>query len=256
MAWKSGNVFVRDIIIEVNGHSVEHCKHDDVIDLIQEDDPVEFLLQTTAEDMEFGPDMSRAKDVTLKRDGGPLGLVVVEHAVDGGAVRVVGKMPGTIAAKVHDVVVGDQIVAVNGKNVVYETQEVVTEAIRDAGDMVQLCLVPNPDPYIRDVEVSGSRGFVTVETVPLHGGTHEHRVVSLQSAPVGPNFWWDLHNTLVYRGDTIESVGDEDARFLDHDELLAKIESGASNVILVMRTDFSLLNEQGNGVGPHEESQA
>lgn len=119
MAWKSNNVFVRDIIVEVNGKSVEGLRHDDVISLIQDSDPVEFLLQTTAEDMEYGPDMTRVKDVTLVKTGASLGLVIVEHSVDGGAVRVVGKMPGTPAANNAAVVIGDQIVGVNGKSMVY-----------------------------------------------------------------------------------------------------------------------------------------
>jgi hypothetical protein len=115
---------------------------------------------------------------------------------------------------------------------------VITEAIREAGNRVELSLVPNPDPYVRDVEVPRTKGHIDFDTTTLHGGVFEHRVVELTTDEAGPDFWWDLNNTLIYRGDTIESIGNKDARFLSEKDLKARLETGSGTASLVMKTDF------------------
>lgn len=113
---------------------------------------------------------------------------------------------------------------------------------------MRLTLVPNPDPYVRDVELPSKPGHIDVETIALQGGVFEHRIVEIQDEKAGPDFWWDLNNTLVYRGDTIESVGNEDARFFTEKELRSHLESeGSEPVVLVMRTDFVNHAERENG---------
>jgi len=258
VAARSKNVFIQDVIVEVNGKPVKGLTHDNVIDLIQEEDPVEFLLQTNGDVVEVGPDLSHIKDVTLVKPtpGASLGLVVEDR----GSIRVVGKIPGTIGAADQNILIGDQIVAVNGIDLTGQPQAVLNAEIKKS-DTVNLKLAPNPDPYERVVEIPNEPNYLDVETIALEGGDFEHRLVDVRAEEdrAGPNSWWDTRRTLMYHGDTIECVGDDEARFFDEKKLHTMMQSTQKGepVVLVMRTDFTTINDaEINGGALHGHSSA
>jgi hypothetical protein len=101
-------------------------------------------------------------------------------------------------------------------------------------------LVPNADAYVREVQLSAELGHIEVRSSPEQGGVFAHQIAGIAKPEAGPHFWWDLNNTLVYRGDIIESVGNADARFLQPKELLKRIELGSDQTVsLVIRSDFA-----------------
>lgn len=143
----SNEVFVGDLILQVDGVSTIGKTHEEVIAMVRAaGDTVELVLESSELPV---PGADKRKVVTLKKTG-PLGMVVESMAGDQG-VRITNVVKGSPADLAPMLVIGDRVLEVNGVDVSTATHAQVINAIHTAPVDVTLVLLADNNPVTREV---------------------------------------------------------------------------------------------------------
>eukprot|EP00039_Didymoeca_costata_P019408 m.337424 g.337424 ORF g.337424 m.337424 type:complete len:607 (-) comp18129_c0_seq1:45-1865(-) len=143
----SGQVFVKDIIVAINGKEVKHfAGHDEMVAEITTKDCAVLELLSRMPDKDTAPVVNEVKDrrtVTISKSNGSFGLKVGEGS--NGHVRVFGVIPGGAAEKLGIVSLGDRILAVDGVQLKRASNRGFLNLMKGK-DKVELLLEPDSSP--------------------------------------------------------------------------------------------------------------
>ena len=154
VAEASGAIKPGDYIVSINGAPMLHATHDEAVEAIKAQQLVTLVLTNVAPHREDStviqpllpendvqkPEATGADNVSsivLSRVAGSFGLKVTTHEIGKGA-KISGVTPGGAADLSGKIVVGNSVLRVNSKNVIFSSHDEVVEAIRSSGDVLTL----------------------------------------------------------------------------------------------------------------------
>lgn len=141
-AAQSGQIFIGDIIVEINGRPMLDAQHQDVVAALVERDSVALVLQAGDAVFPAVPAVQR-KRVRLQRLSTGLGLKIMAEEK---YAKVIELIPNGAAAQEGSIAVGDHIIEVNGVKMADIPKEEMVEAIACRGQTEVIFIVETPAP--------------------------------------------------------------------------------------------------------------